>query len=305
MSCARPKTAWRSRFGPQMVFQSYMGIPDTRVELPCGRCLLCMQRRVSDWVVRMVHEAKAHEQSCCITLSYDDEHLPANAELCPADVSKFIRRLRAYLKREFGIKVRYFYAGEYGTVNGRPHYHFVLFGFSFLHDRTRVTHYLNPSVKYTSPTLEKLWGNGMVDIGDVTESTARYVMKYVLKADIGKPGYDPHIIRSVRALPRLVEVVPFHRQSTKPGLGFSFMQDYMSELYGSDVAMLKTGTGVKRFSVPRYYDVKLRQLEPDSYEFVKERRVSRALKRPIDPARVAAKHEIMRLQLEKAARGES
>lgn len=307
MSCAHPIPAWHAKIGNVVTLKAAEGDPDRPVQLPCGKCLLCLKRSADDWVVRLVHEAKCHNQSVCMTLSYDDEHLPEGGNLCPRDVELFIKRLRKHVSKETGRKVRYFYVGEYGTANGRPHYHFLLFGYDFSADRQRVTSSRLPAdrTKYKSDTLSRLWGNGLCDIGSVNPGAARYVMKYLLKADRTIAAYDPHLVRSVIGAPRRVEVLPFHRQSSSPGIGGRYLDDCGFEMYLSDVAMYKTRSGVVRAPMPRYYDRRFSQQETDSVEWVKARRIARAKEKALPIERLMAREEIMRLAAERRGRGES
>lgn len=71
-------------------------------------------------------EAKNAGAITFVTLTYDDDHLPADGSLVPADVRFFLKKLR----RKAGL-VRFFAVGEYGGKNFRPHYHLILFGVEY------------------------------------------------------------------------------------------------------------------------------------------------------------------------------
>ena len=43
------------------------------------------------------------------------------------DLQRYLDRLKKWIKRKFGCKVRYFAVGEYGTNSLRPHWHIILF----------------------------------------------------------------------------------------------------------------------------------------------------------------------------------
>lgn len=51
-------------------------------------------------------------------------HVPI---LYPVDLKKYIYRLRQYLSKYYGIKIRFFAVGEYGSNSLRPHWHLLLF----------------------------------------------------------------------------------------------------------------------------------------------------------------------------------
>ena len=65
-----------------------------------------------------------HPHNAYITLTYNDDHLPANGSLQPRDLQLFWKRLRK--ARTPGI--RYYACGEYGDQTARPHYHAIIFG---------------------------------------------------------------------------------------------------------------------------------------------------------------------------------
>ena len=115
------------------------------VPLPCGNCLCCRINKSKEWAVRCVLESLYHDENLFITLTYDDDHLPADGLLYRSDVTKFIKRLRHY------CSVRYFGCGEYGTKNKRPHYHLILFG-CHLDDLKPIGNGL-----YESKLINKLW----------------------------------------------------------------------------------------------------------------------------------------------------
>lgn len=103
-------------------------------------------------------EAKEHDQTSFLTLTYDDEHLPDGATLVPRDLQLFIKRLR----RATSVPLRYFGVGEYGEESERPHYHVALFG-------------------HTDADIHHVWGKGMVHAGDLTRESAQYICGYTVK----------------------------------------------------------------------------------------------------------------------------
>lgn len=304
MPCLNPLTAWREPSTGQVTFSRLVGDPDTEFKVPCKKCELCISDKTREWTTRLLHEARYHPASCCMTLTYDDQHLPPGGNLCERDVQLFIDRLRKYLVRQFGIRVRYFYAAEYGTDNGRPHYHLILFGFAFAPDRKQVSFKVDRP-KYKSETLDRLWGNGIADIAPLTPAAARYVAKYLLKdlrselrtvksADGVAVPQEFYLLEPVYAPARWVTVKPFHRQSTSPGIGYKYFVDHMSQLISQDSIVLSRGDSP--MPVPHYYDMKLGQVEPDTLQYLKEVRINRMLDNPPDMERLQARAEIMRLK---------
>ena len=86
-------------------------------------------KRSREWAIRCVHEASLNDVNCFLTLTYDDDHVPAGLSLFYPDFQAFMKRLRA---RFSNVRVRFYMCGEYGDNFDRPHYHALLFGFDFL-----------------------------------------------------------------------------------------------------------------------------------------------------------------------------
>lgn len=131
-------------------------------KFPCGVCIACRLQRSNVWAMRMLHEMQYYESSSFITLTYRDVDCPA--ELKPKHLQDFMKRLRYDLD---GRKIKYFAAGEYGELLGRPHYHAILFGVS-----VKEKNY-----------IDKAWKFGFTKIGSVTEMSCRYVASYLMGAD--------------------------------------------------------------------------------------------------------------------------
>lgn len=183
------------------------------LKFPCGKCAACKEAYRADWSVRCDMEARYHKDNCFLTLTY-------RPEVCPKYVSKghirrFIRKLRSQ-----GINCSYFSCGEYGELNGRPHYHIILFGY-FPPDAVLV-----PGAKtksgfevYHSVFLDKVWNKGFVDVNNFSQDTAFYVAGYVNK----KTGnYDGFLNMS-------------------NGLGYQYMIDNFHELFKSRSYIARSG----------------------------------------------------------------
>lgn len=178
------------------------------VSYPCGQCIACRLNKVRDWTIRLMHEARFHDDSVFLTLTYDDKHLPENGSLNKQDMQNFMKRLRNHCSN-----VRFFGCGEYGERYSRPHYHLIIFGLSMkdpifkgkVYDRKSKGYYL----------LSPLWKNGNMYIGDVTYSSCRYVASYVNKKQLGKKGTE--FYEKNKLLPE------FTLMSRRPGIGTAFV----------------------------------------------------------------------------------
>ena len=71
--------AYRLESG-QVVFAE-RGAVGAALTLPCGQCVNCRLNRSQEWAIRCVHEASLHSQNSFITLTYNNDNLPANGSL--------------------------------------------------------------------------------------------------------------------------------------------------------------------------------------------------------------------------------
>ena len=89
------------------------------------------------------------------------------------DIQLFLKKLR----KKYNI--RYFCAGEYGEKTARPHYHLILYGWKPTDLKSIYKKRCNGY--FTSPEMEKMWGNGQIQIAQAVPETYRYVAGYVTK----------------------------------------------------------------------------------------------------------------------------
>lgn len=140
---------------------------ESKLVVPCGKCVQCRIARSREWAIRMVHESMMHKDSVFLTLTYNDSELPFNGELKKSEIQNYMKRLR---KRLSGRKIKYYAVGEYGDLYGRPHYHVMLYGIS----------------KYSDyDAMKQCWNKGMIHVGTITYDSARYVAEYINKKIYG------------------------------------------------------------------------------------------------------------------------
>ncbi|QXN75062.1 replication initiator protein [Microvirus mar18] len=200
------------------------------LEVPCGKCVECAKAYSSEWALRICLEAAQYKENCCLTLTYNNEHLPADNQLCRRDIQLFIKRLRKSL---YPQKIRYFYAGEYGSLRGRPHYHCIVFNY-FPKDALPF-YEKNGNQFYKSEALAKLWDKGFVDVGQVDYRTAFYCAKYLQK--VGK--WKDFVVQ------------PFVGMSLKPSIG-------LHAIDGDDLARGCLYFNGQKYALPRSF---IRSLE--------------------------------------------
>lgn len=242
MPCYHPLTAWQTDDGT--VIFSERGRIRRELQLPCGQCVGCRLERSRQWAVRCYHEQQMHRENCFITLTYSDEFLPPDWSLNYSHFQKFMKRLR-----KLKGPSRFFMCGEYGDENFRPHYHACLFGVQF-RDRQNWRKSASGFDTFRSEELDRLWGMGHAELGELTFESAAYVARYVMKKVTGKDAerhyetFDPYTGEIFNRTPE------FARMSLKPGIGFDWYAKFRSEVFPRDRVVIN-GREVRP---PRYYD---------------------------------------------------
>jgi len=149
-------------------------------QVPCGRCVFCLQKKRRHWQFRLDQEMKRSSSAYFVTLTYNDKEIPnsvlGKTSLHKADIVKFNKRLRAEIHRDLKRqekklkttlaepKIKYFLIGEYGPETKRPHYHAVYFN-------------VPPPVMNKLP---KLWKLGIVQVDVLNHQRIGYVTKYMI-----------------------------------------------------------------------------------------------------------------------------
>lgn len=284
MACYHPLRAFRTTEG---VSFSELSRNDNlgELSLPCGQCLGCRLRRAEDWTLRIMHEAQMWRENCFVTLTYDDEHLPARGHLQYSDFQRFMKRLR----KRAGVPVRFFVCGEYGPLNLRPHYHACLFNVDF-GDRIPRGRSASGAVYFDSPILRELWPLGHVSVQDLNSSTAGYCAKYIVDKVTGDDAEEFYGDRPPE----------FSRCSLKPGIGAAWFEQFSRDVYAFDHAILH---GSER-SAPRYYDKLEKRKRDVSWDEIEQARIDRARAGAADqtPERLAVREVVHRARVSKQKR---
>lgn len=194
---------------------------DNLLLLPCGHCTGCKANHQREWSVRCALESSYHKENCMITLTYAEGRCPK--KLVKRDLQDFIKHMR-----NKGIHFRYFACGEYGTKNGRPHYHIIMFGYWPKDAKFDFTSDAGYPV-YKSRFVESVWKNGICTVSEMSPGTAAYTAGYVDK----KLGLGE-----------------FSLMSKKPGIGERYFREHLFDIYAYD--NLVGAFGISK--VPRYCD---------------------------------------------------
>lgn len=129
-------------------------------EFPCGQCIVCRLRTQRQWIARILLENALHQRSCFLTLTYDEEHVPAGGSVHKRDIQLWLKKLRNEVPPK---SIRYLAVGEYGEKNWRPHYHVALFGCD------------------DSDLILRTWGHGHILVRGLGVESAAYIVSYLLK----------------------------------------------------------------------------------------------------------------------------
>ncbi len=217
-------------------------------------------------------EAAMHERNCFLTLTYDQANLPPDGSLNVNHWQNFAKRARKRLG-----KFRFFHCGEYGDLNGRPHYHAAIFGQDFSFDREFWKNTKTGDPLWTSPTLSKLWPEGLHAIGDLTFDSAAYVARYVMKKVNGSQAeyhYLTHVDYDTGECH--YRKPEYATMSRNKGIGETWIKKYMSDVYPSDELVVNG----KITRPPKFYDQQFEKADPKGYRKLKAQRIKIGSKHP-------------------------
>lgn len=260
MPCYAPRTAYKTEHGisfNELSRDNHIGT----IQLRCKQCIGCRLDTAREWTLRIMHEAQLHEENQFLTLTYKEAPPTLNHD----HFSAFIKRLRASI---YPKKISYYMCGEYGEQTKRPHYHAIIFGHWFpdtkQYNLTKEERWIR-----MSPTLEKLWGHGYCTTGEVNQTTAAYVARYVVQK-INAEGHYDYTDQDGVVHPG---VPPYNCMSTRPAIGKQWFDKYEDDLYTFDYAIDHNGNKQR---IPTYYD-KLRDRKKGDISDIKANRELNAM----------------------------
>lgn len=186
-------------------------------------------------------------QTLLVTLPANNKAVRQSKETATEAVKKFFPM----------PEIKFYMAGEYGELYGRPHYHALLFGVDFAdqlyHGRTKAGEKI-----YTSPTLDKIWGRGYASIGKVTFQSAAYISRYVMKKLSGDGNKKQYEIQDLETGEVIKQDKEYNCMSRASGIGEQWLQTYKADVYSYDKVITKQGRELKP---PRYYDKLYRRMD--------------------------------------------
>lgn len=263
------------------------------ITINCGQCADCKLQKSREWATRCMLETREHKDNYFLTLTYDNEHLPLvqkadletgellnewNPTLYPPDLQKFWKRLRDHWKRKHGVNIgiRYYACGEYGEKKDRPHYHAIVFGLP-INDLKPDHKSKRGNMNFISEEIQKIWGNGIVAVGDVTWESCAYTARYIMKKQTGKGAITYYLEQ---------RAPEFCTMSRRPAIGKAYFDKNWRQIYANDGVLIKTKRGVESVKPARYFDKLFDIDNHEEMQAIKRRRIDLA--------------EIRQLQLEQS-----
>lgn len=208
----------------------------------CGHCMACRINYTQMWSLRLIYELSSSDSASFVTLTYNNDNLPVDYGLHKKDVQDFMKRLRQNFKREyheFVPKLRYYFVGEYGSANGRPHYHAIIFNLDNYNDKHREL--CAKSWNKCEPWFFDKNRGRQSAIQEVTPDDIQYVTGYVQKKLSGELADSTYGDRQP----------PFSVCSH--GLGLDFCMDQAERLITNGWTYFKG----HKVALPRYFADKL------------------------------------------------
>lgn len=289
------------------------------IQVKCRKCDECRLGYAKEWALKGICEFRYFNQcGCFITLTYDNEHLPSfDLADCAKDFQDFMKRLRKDFKGRYPTHnsegeviypIRYLHCGEYGSLNGRPHHHAILFNFDFPDKKLRCVR--NGYNVYYSESLLKLWSKrvwlgdyetvvkyyngkkktykrkvykyiplGKCEIGTCTFNSISYVARYITKKVYGDDAYSHYGDNK----PEYITM------SRRPGIGRYWFDKYHWDMYTYDT--YKTPDG-RKHKPPSSFDKYFEKLYPDTFKEIKEYRKQMALQMQKDHLEQMRENEV-------------
>lgn len=312
MACSKTLKGWVAPNGG-ITFNKKKSPTGIEMEVPCGQCWSCRLARSREWATRLVKESlQWDEQECSfLTLTYNNENLPADQSLKLEHFQAFMKSLRhkqSHIgedgKRVFK-KIKFFHCGEYGqscrtcgesfpahaeskshlitptscqTFSkglGRPHYHAIIFGVKF-NDLLVFKRTKSGETIYKSQYLDDIWEKGFCSVGKVTFESCAYVSRYIMKkinGDQAKDHYIKQIIDKETGEVSFNPVKPeYITMSRNPAIGYEYCIKNQIDITKNDGVLLKRRGRAFLTKPPRYFDKQLEKEDPLLFEIIKKQR---------------------------------
>lgn len=238
----------------------------THINIPCGKCGRCLQRRKMEWSFRMYDELIHSKTAYFVTLTYAPETVPYNKygkktliptreidlkikaqeegrkrktkkwkeQLVDRSLQGFFKRLRQNQKRSG-------YTTESHKVNLTPHDKIKYFGCGEYGEERSRPHMHAIIFNASRIAIEKSWTLGDVQVVQATQETIMYCMKYLDK----KHGSEKDKLKEPEF------------QTMSEGIGKHYIEKQKHwHKKNLDILYVMTETGIK-IPMPKYYRDKI------------------------------------------------
>lgn len=243
------KLGWHARYKKQII--------------PCRRCIGCRLDYSRQWANRGYLESKKTNHNYFITLTYNDENLPENNTLVKDHLGKFLKDIRNDFQNHHNhTGIKYLACGEYGTQNGRPHYHAILFNCPFPTDTFYEAKIIDNEYFYRNKMVEERWKYGYSYVSTSNWHTIAYVARYVTKKIYGTHAEEYYT--SKRIIPEFIRC--------SKGIGKEYWDENKEKIIKYDEIIIKNKKLSTSIKPPEYYMRMLKKENEQAYEQIKNKR---------------------------------
>lgn len=175
--CLRPLTIKNVRY-----FNGDLTPWGRYIDVPCGSCVQCLERKISANLGRLkAHAKKYNDYALFVTLTIDDSVELVDLRypgVSKSHVQPIVNAIKHSNERK-GTDYSYFITSEYGSLTDRPHYHALLYGFK------------NPLE--CEKFLRKYYKTGFITISEANGARFNYVANSHISKCSHVPYYCPDI----------------------------------------------------------------------------------------------------------------
>lgn len=287
-----------------------------------------------------MHEASLYEKNCFITLTYNNNHLPAHASLEYRDFQLFMKRLRKWYEKtnrntiKPGLQGRRqlrhltnelagqenndqqskaqainnsdskprirFYAGGEYGEKNKRP-HFHACLFNIDFDDKKLLS-LNHLKQplYVSQTLDAIWGKGITTVGSLTFQSAAYVARYIMKKMTGKDTDKHYETIDEETGEIIIRKREFNQMSRGKGIGYHWLTKFWTDVYPHGKVVINGHEAAP----PRYYDNQFKKQNEKQYKEMKLKRQQEGDKHSTHktPARLKDHQQVKAAQLKQLKR---